>query len=394
MKYQYAFILGHSWAVSAVEIIKVLEFRKIYFKELFSNEEFLLCEGNSAWPIQELQQQLGGTIKVIQIESLANENNLLAEVEKVILNRLAFLAETKTEKTKWQYGFSVYGSAWLKKLDRFGLDLKKSLKKNYPSVRFVSSKEKSLASVIVVKEHLLEQGIDLAILKTPQGYYLGRALTIQDYGDYGFRDFGRPSRDDKSGMLPPKLAKMMINLAGTGLTGKLLDPSCGSGTILQEALLLGYEKVIGTDLSPKAVADSLNNLKWLAAKYKLDLSEVKVFQADSRILSSKIEAGSIEAIITEPYLGEALKSKVQNQNLAVLADLYLKSFQEFHKILKPSGKVVFILPIIQGFKINLLETIIKIGFKQEKLSQNDRGSVVYERAGQRVVREIFLFSKL
>jgi len=79
--------------------------------------------------------------------------------------------------------------------------------------------------------------------------------------------------------------------------------------------------------------------------------------------------------------------------LADLENLYLASWKEFYKILIPSGKVVFILPIIQGFQFDLVAKIVKLGFKQEKLSQNERSSVIYERAGQRVVREIFLFSK-
>lgn len=392
-KYQYAFILGHASGVSKAEIIKVLEARLFVFKELFCNEEFLLFETDNEWSAKELQEQLGGTIKIVQIEGFVQEHGLLVEAEKIIFNRLKFLAQNSLEQKKWQYGFSVYGSPWLRQLERFGLDLKKKLKKIYPSVRFVVSKESSLASVIVIKEHLLEQGIDLDIFKTDQGYYLGRTITVQDYGDYGYRDFSRPARDSKSGMLPPKLAKMMINLAGISTDGTLLDPSCGSGTILQEALLLGYDKVIGTDLSTKAVEDSLNNLKWLADKYKLNLDKIKVFQADSKSLSSKIKANSISAIITEPYLGESEKSKVKSQKLSDLAELYLGSFQEFYKILTPSGKVVFILPIIQDFQFDLTEKIIKLGFKQEKLSQSERGSVIYERTGQRVVREIFLFSK-
>src|SRR3989344_4208951 len=327
MKYQYAFILGHASAVSREEIIRVLKTRVISFQILFSHEEFLLLAGDSLWPIKELQEQLGGTIKIVQIEILVSEVDLLIVAEKIIFNRLRALAQTKTVQTKWQYGFSVYGCAWPRLLERFGLDLKKKLKKIYPSVRFVVSKEKNLASVIVVKEHLLEQGIDLAIFKTDQGYYLGRTITVQDYGDYGYRDFSRPARDSRSGMLPPKLAKIMVNLAGVPAGGILLDPSCGSGTILQEALLLGYTKIIGTDLSAKAVADSLHNLKWLAAKYELNLNDVKIFQADSRSLSSKLEANSISAIITEPYLGESQKFKVQSQSLADLENLYLASWK-------------------------------------------------------------------
>ena len=76
---------------------------------------------------------------------------------------------------------------------------------------------------------------------------------VQNISAYAMRDQKRPKRDAFVGMLPPKLAQIMINLALGDQEPKdklLLDPFCGTGVLLQEALLMGL-KVYGTDLSQK-----------------------------------------------------------------------------------------------------------------------------------------------
>ena len=46
----------------------------------------------------------------------------------------------------------------------------------------------------------------------------------------------------------------------------ILDPFCGTGTVLQEALLAGYD-VVGTDLSQKIVDYTTENLSWLQSTF-------------------------------------------------------------------------------------------------------------------------------
>jgi precorrin-6B methylase 2 len=57
---------------------------------------------------------------------------------------------------------------------------------------------------------------------------------------------------ERPGALRPTVAAAMVRLAGRpGST--LLDPCCGSGTILGEALSAGWRRVYGTDIDPRAV---------------------------------------------------------------------------------------------------------------------------------------------
>ena len=93
---------------------------------------------------------------------------------------------------------------------------------------------------------------------------------MQPFKDLSRLDFGRPARDDFSGMLPPKLAQIMINLAQVqNPEALIIDPFCGSGTILSEALLMGYKDLLGSDISPKAIADTYKNISWIKDLYKI-----------------------------------------------------------------------------------------------------------------------------
>lgn len=384
---KYAFILGQVSALSIAEIRRVLAGRQIGFEEILSTSEVFLIEVNGELDIKELQESMGGIIKIARIIDDVSADKLERKIEEAVQS------QSHPAGQRFQFGFSLYGKANAKEFQKIGLVIKRKLKEAGVSCRLVVSKEESLSAVIVKKEHLLEQGLDLVVIKNGGQFYLGQTLSVQDFQGYSDRDYGRPWRDDKSGMLPPKLAKIMINLVSPKPADLILDPFCGSGTVLQEALLMGYQNLIGSDISAKAIANSQNNLNWLKTKYRLSLANVKIYELDVRNLEHKIGSGSVDAIITEPYLGEQYKSKVKSQRTDVLENLYLESFRQFYKVLKPGGKVAIVLPIINGQKMEVLSAVTKIGFVIDKLNQNERGSIVYSRDGQRVEREIFLFKR-
>src|SRR5215471_475436 len=63
---------------------------------------------------------------------------------------------------------------------------------------------------------------------------------------------------ERSGALRPALAAAMVDLAGKP-PGVLLDPCCGSGTILAEAVAAGWTAT-GLDIDPSAVAIARDNV--------------------------------------------------------------------------------------------------------------------------------------
>ncbi len=233
-------------------------------------------------------------------------------------------------------------------------------------------------------------------MKNENKIFWGRTLAVQEFEDYSRRDFDRPQRDSRSGMIPPKLAKIMINLARAELDYKsknnitLLDPFCGSGTILQEAAILGVDKLIGGDLSKKAAEDSRQNLKWLEEykKLKTDL-EISIFNSDVRKISELISESSVDLIVTEPYLGPPLTGKESenriNQIVQELSKLYLSAFEEFKKILKKSGCVCMVWPVFyvnnkfqKNIFLPIFDKVKEMGFRQVGFDSNNYTNLIFD----------------
>ncbi len=97
--------------------------------------------------------------------------------------------------------------------------------------------------------------LQIAISEFHDGQYV-TGLRLSDSGTrlHGARDAGR------EGGLPPALAAAMVDLAGApGRVGRtLLDPCCGAGTVLAEALAAGWA-VEGTDIDAAAVEAAVRN---------------------------------------------------------------------------------------------------------------------------------------
>jgi len=212
--------------------------------------------------------------------------------------------------------------------------------------------------------------------------------------------------------LPPKLARLMINLAGFEKDKVLLDPFCGSGTIITEATLLGFKNLVAADIHEGAVKQTQTNLDWLFDNY-LDLKKVE-FQLKSLVLKAEelslgLDQESIDLIVTEPDLGSPrIRGFSKNQTkkeINRLKELYLAFFKEARKVLKQQGKIVIALPVYfkkgQLIRVNILTEILNLGFQKENLAEkvvdlagNFKEDFLYRRVGQFVGREIFVFRKV
>ncbi|MFH0951397.1 MAG: DNA methyltransferase [bacterium] len=371
------FVLGNHPEISLAEILAVLgpvEYRLI-------NHQILLITKDLTIEPQILIRRLGGTIKLGQIKQTIKQWQPQT-VGPIVADLLT------DYQGKVKFGFSVYGHTKLN-LKPLAMELKKELKTKSLNSRWVTSRDQALSSVVVEQNKLIEQGADIVIIKDNDSYLIGKTWAVQAFKELSARDYGRPARDDHSGLLPPKLAQIMINLSGAKFNQILLDPFCGSGTVLAEALLMGFQQVQGTDLSAKAIKDTQTNLAWLK-KDQPQIGIYKIQLADVRKLSQTIPAKSIDVIVTEPYLGPQ-RGRIDYQSIVTeLMDLYSPALTAMAQVLKPQGRVVMIWPVIQNRLLPLQPkdfTIIKPAG-----SQTVRG-LLYSRPGQKIKREIIILQK-
>ncbi len=102
--------------------------------------------------------------------------------------------------------------------------------------------------------------------------------------------------------------------------------------------------------------------------------------------------------MTEPYLGKPLKGRETadelNAQKNTLQQLYLKAFEQFAKILKPDGAVLFIFPKFshagKWISSECTAELKKLGFEEIEMLPGHK-SLTYRRPDQKVAREIVKF---
>ena len=330
---KYFFILGNQPDLARAEIEAVLRRMKITGQVTAVESTFLFLETETELSATELIATLGGTIKIGQV---------LGGVD--VLNAESISRFLPTSDKKIVFGISNYNLFF--NIQKIGLEIKRLIKNQGGAARFVTSKEYPLSSVIVQKE-ILNKGLEIVIMKAGGALYVGKTLAVQPFELFSKLDFGRPNRDAKSGMLPPKLAQIMVNLAEQPLDKTIFDPFCGSGTVLQQAVFLGYKKVLGSDSSTRAVEDTRVNMNWLAEEFNVPF-DLDVKQVDVQALPRMIDSHSLDAIVTEPFLGPALRGGETDSFLArtagELATLYRQALRAMTTVLKPRGAMIIIVP--------------------------------------------------
>lgn len=393
---KYFFVLGTNTALSVAELAAVLDLKET---SLLASD-FLVWETDVEINAENLMKRLGGTIKIGEIKEEVAEGN----DEKLLktLTELAKIKKYQSKEGKFNFGFSDYGKYQFNK-QNLGLKLKKYFSQEEISSRFVISREKTLSSVVITQNKLIARGIEFILIKEGNKILIGETLSVQPFKDLSRRDYGRPARDDQSGMLPPKLAQIMINLARVdNPESVIIDPFCGSGTILSEAMLMGYKHLFASDISPKAIDDTHKNISWIRELYALKDINIKIQVKSVVNLSKFIKAGLAEAIITEPFLGPQrglIDFKAVSRNLE---DLYSKAISEFNIVLKKGGRVVMIWPMFygqkpitpnfEGFKmVNMIPENLRTS---EFIKKHNRDAILYGRPGQKVYREIVVLEKI
>ena len=312
---------------------------------------------------------------------------------------------------KLKLGVSLYDLPMpVAKLNANTLTLKKALKTAGQSVRVVPNTEPALSSAQTYHNNLTdERGCEIMVIRDGDSMIIARATDVQGIDAYRKRDQERPHRDTFVGMLPPKLAQTIINLAAftldekrTGTTVQstegitVLDPFCGTGVVLQEAALMGYS-VYGTDISEKMVRYSRDNLNWLTEKYRMT-TEVFYETADA---TDHIWRQPVDMVACEGYLGhpfasepskEALMETIQTCNV-----IMRKFLKNIGAQLKPGTPLCIAAPawFVRGqvYRLPSLDDLESLGYNRIDFVHANREDLVYHRTDQVTGRELVVLTK-
>lgn len=310
---------------------------------------------------------------------------------------LEIFASSTGFSSKFVIGVSDFSKgASARKAQGEALHIKRAMKKVGFSVRVLPNKNAVLSSATVFHNQLGEKPGHFEFIKYGNKWFVG--LRVQNIKAYAERDQARPARDAKNGMLPPKLAQILINLCGPLPRGAtVLDPFCGTGVVLQEALLMGY-KAYGTDVSERIVGFARKNLEWLIARcsleerFSLSTGDAQDFQWEQ----------PIDAVAFEGYLGPPMSQAPAEiklkQIISEVAPLYRNVLRNLSNQLQSGTPVVMAVPAWlrpDGHyqRLNILDEVEDLGYnvlKYKNLSQED---LLYYRDGQVVAREIIVLRK-
>ena len=379
------FQLGREYKLSIAEILAV--FPK--WKNVYLSKDFLILENIKNKDALNNANKLWWTIKIVEIFNSTTNNNWISNITDIALE----------SEWKFKYWLSIF---WHKKnLREILIKQKKELKWNNISSRFVNKDFKNLSSAQIIAEKLINKTTDFNYIYTNNNVYFWRSIWIQDINAYSKRDYSK-DRDMQTGMLPPKLCQMMINLSGWNI---IYDSFVWLWTVLIEALLIWAKEVYGSDISDKMVEVSSSNLKNFKKSSNIDT----VFQIEK--LNSKFieESGilrdkKIDSIVTEWYLWEIMTRKnisidrIDKQKKSLL-ELYERFFKWLKKI-KYKGNLVICFPFWEmNWKYIYFSEIYSLLWKfcdierlfpkWYEVETTKSGSLLYKRDKQLVWREIF-----
>lgn len=372
--------------------------------------------------------RLGGSQKagrVIMTERSSTWNDLNKKIVQYYRDKWS------TSDHKTTLGISVYGlNVSPRDIQYTGITLKKQLRSHNVSLRLIPNA--APAHNTAVSHHnklgLSPNKVELLIVHGQNGQtIIAESIGAQNITAFAARDQARPKTDAFVGMLPPKLARMMVNLAGGAhrfeqfqskseasslppearLTPRssqqlinmptLLDPFCGTGVVLQEALLLGY-RAYGTDLADKMVDYSKTNLTWLSGKFH-NLPAYTVQKGDAMTYQWQ---QPINTVVGETYLGQPFSAPPRPEKLTEVRGNCNHILSTFLKNLAPQlttgTPLCLAVPAWRDSQgrfthLPLTRDLAPLGYQRIQLKNVRNDGLLYYREDQIVARELLLLTR-
>ncbi len=386
----YIFISGKNWTLSLAELTQYFKARNTPFTiEYFSTEFFTLNFPNALNP--KVIDDLGGTIKIAQTKTTLPTQTVKEAFQTKNKPQQKQLAQTFAQsgaaegmansEGKLLFGVSIYTSDTALKvlggrLQRFvGSAIKDELAKKGVKSGFMGTDpnrpEAQLSHVEVLKKGMAENQSEVLICIGKTNTWIANTVAVHNPFEFQKRDVYKPNQRAIFGM-PPRLARMMVNLSACTSEKTLLDAFCGVGTILQEALMEGAA-VVGLDVNSWCVKAAEENLQWLALEYGLVGTDFRVVQGNVENLTEKVGVDSVNCIVSEPDLGPALKETptgpYAQKIIEKLTPLFMEFIEQSYQALQPNGRLVVATPFIrtrsrEAVTMLLEEKIREVGFKR------------------------------
>jgi tRNA G10 N-methylase Trm11 len=194
---------------------------------------------------------------------------------------------------------------------------------------------------------LTREALDVVAFPYHGGFALGPTAWVPDSVAMRQRGTRKPSpHSDIS--LSPRLARTLVNLAGLKPGQTLLDPFCGSGTILVEAYAKSL-RCLGVDTRASRVQETRENIRWSIGGVTDRGYDIR--KGDAREVSRMLRGTKVDAIVTEPLLLPPLNARPKTSTARAMigesAEIYNDALASMAESIHSEGRIVLVVPVIQ-----------------------------------------------
>ncbi len=444
----YAFVLGKNWLLSLAELVVCLQDRGIADGVKDYSRTAVIVQSQQKLNDEQLvdiQSALGGCFKVGRVVSVYDR--MLIEDAFPTSGKVKKSARKMMQDVPWvnrvwprprgariKFGVSTYPllnkqtsvdlrkftlamDEWVKKkLTELGAKKAAYFAYDAPDRRDAKRVNVALWPQTIARRGLLSPpNAEILALLTEGSLYLAKTVGVYDSQLQQFRDEARPYISAEIGT-SPKMCRTLLNLAGARPGDTVLDPFCGSGTLLMEAAFLGM-KCRGIDISSEAAEGTRANMKWLGSEMG-ERIDFKIIKGDARKASSLV-GQQVDAVAFEPDLGPVYRAPPTREeamgSIESLTALYREVLQDLELCLRPGGRVGMTLPVVNTdngqVSVDVNTMIEGTGFDIHKLLDNgafkdclpknqrlrvktDRTTLPERKRGQIVQRAVVMLGRI
>jgi tRNA G10 N-methylase Trm11 len=385
----YLFLLGRDPKLSKLEIATYFYGNNVKYEVVVEDDRYILIE-TTKLNTQKIQEQLSGITRIAEIYHKTKE------IDDIFLNKLEYKSK-KFNYTISSIDLPKEELEYIENLLKGSLKLEK-IKAVYKKPKKHGKKENYLTNPNNYYSWKIYDGFELFVIFVNNTYYFAKTITCFNPRENIFKDKNLPKRKELYST-SFRIADIMVNLLGENSGKTIIDPFCGTGTYLIEAMIKGYD-VIGVDVDPQMCRYSKENIEWIKKKYSIK-QKYQIIRGDS----SKIKINA-DFCVFEPYMGPFLRKTPPEGKAKKIAkeleNIYFEVFRNLSRNLPKKTKIVCILPEVPKYEGSIKITnnvFLKNGFVIKDVNKYNNqmkleNPIVYNTPdGSRIVRKIYILER-